>query len=282
MLLLPKKLFGGILMHNNTNLDCLAKVDDGTFARPKAKSNFMYRRQKINGICTSLKKSCEEYSPKKTIESINDYIEAGDRIIYSEITTIVYTMSPEEQGTFNSNLEILMNYALSEDSKTSKVMQDTVIRLWDHVHLAMSQLGNAKEILEKSTMEVKQSLYDELYKEFKGIEKEYITILGIFASIIISFVAGITFSTSVLENMHSVGIYRLVLVILLIAFVLLNVINLLVRYIFRLNKADNCKFPIWQVDLVIVCLLILLAVCWILNVDQLPEFISQFLPWIEK
>lgn len=268
-------------MANNDNLERLTIADDGTIAKPRAKSNFMYRRQKIVGICTSLRKPCEEYSPAKTIESINDYIEAGDRIIYSEITTIVYAMSPEEQGTFNTNLETLMNYALSKDSETPKPMQDTVIRLWDHVHLAMRQVGNAREILEKSTAETKQSLYDELYKEFKGIEKEYITILGIFASIIISFVAGITFSTSVLENMHNVGVYRLVLVILLIAFVLLNAINLLVRYIFRLNKAESCKFPMWQIDVILAGLLVLLLISWIFSFDQLPEFVGQNLPWVK-
>lgn len=93
-------------------------------------------------------------------------------------------------------------------------------------------------------LETKQPLYDELYKEFKSIVKEYITILGIFLPLLF-FVAGITFLTSVRKNMHSAGIYRRVLVILLIAFVLLKAINLLVRYIFRLNKAESCKFPIW-------------------------------------
>lgn len=281
MLSSRRRLSGGISMANHDKLDRLARDDNGTLAKPRAKSNFMYRRKKIVGICASLSKPCEGYSPAKTIESIDDYIKAGDRIIYSEITTIVYAMTPEEQGTFNSNLETLMDYALSEESKTPKVMQDTVIRLWDHVHLAMKQDGNVKEILEKSTSEAKQSLRDELYKEFKGIEKEYITILGIFASIIISFVAGITFLTSVFENMHSVGIYRLVLVILLIGFVLLNTINLLVRYIFRLNKAENSKFPMWQLNLILASLLALLLVCWLLSVDQLPAFINQFLPWMK-
>lgn len=279
-------------MANNDDLDRLVRDDNGDVTKPQAKSYFMHRRQKIVGICASLRKPCEEYSPEETLESIRDYMSEGDRIIYSEITSIVYTMPSEEQATFNSNLEALVDYALNEEFKDSKDMQDiqdAVIRLWDHVHLAMRQVGNAKEILEKSTVEVKQSLHDELhdelysklYDEFKGIEKEYITILGIFSSIIISFVAGITFSTSVLENMNSVGIYRLVLVILLIAFVMLNAINLLVRYIFRLNKADSAKFPMWQIDLILASLLVLLLICWILNLDQLPEFISQFLPWIE-
>ena len=135
-------------MANNANLDRLTRADDGTIAKPRAKSNFMYRRKKVVGICTSLRKPCEEYSPAKTIESINAYVNAGDRIIYSEITTIVYAMSPEEQGIFNSNLESLMDYVLNEESNTPKSMQDTVIRLWDHVHLAMRQVGNARKYLE--------------------------------------------------------------------------------------------------------------------------------------
>lgn len=267
-------------MADNFNLDLLARDDDGNLVTPQASPKLMDRRQKIIKICTSLREPYKSYFPEKTIEAIDDYTKAWNRIIYSEITSIVYAMSPEEQGTFSSNLENLMDYALNEKSEISPSMQDAVIRLWDHVHLAMRQVGNAKEILEKSTAETKQSLHDELYKEFKGMEKEYITILGIFASIIISFVAGITFSTSVLENMHSVGIYRLVLVILLIAFVLLNAINLLVRYIFRLNKAENCQFPMWQIDLILAVLLVLLLIGWILSVDQLPEFIGKFLPWI--
>lgn len=178
-------------MANNDDLDRLVRDDNGDVTKPQAKSYFMHRRQKIVGICASLRKPCEEYSPEETLESIRDYMSEGDRIIYSEITSIVYTMPSEEQATFNSNLEALVDYALNEEFKDSKDMQDiqdAVIRLWDHVHLAMRQVGNAKEILEKSTVEVKQSLHDELhdelysklYDEFKGIEKEYITILGIF------------------------------------------------------------------------------------------------------
>ncbi|MDM8240130.1 hypothetical protein QUW63_13620 [Pseudoflavonifractor phocaeensis] len=263
------------------NLDQLTRVEGGSFSGPQAKSNFEYRCRKVIGICNSLSKSCEEYNPQKTIDSINDYISAGERIIYSEITNRVYGMSPQEQSTFNSNLERLLDFAFDEGSAKNKDIQDIVIRLWDHVHLAMRQVGNAQEILQKSTQETKEALYNELYKEFKGIEKEYITILGIFSTIIISFVAGITFSTSVLENMHSVGIYRLVLVILLIGFVLLNTINLFVRYIFRLNKAEDCNVPIRWLNIILGILLALLIVCWILSVDKLPAFIGDILPWTE-
>lgn len=278
-------------MPDRADLDRLAKTDEGDDMQPKAKSVFDDRRNKVIEICNSLGKPSAEYSPSGTMHLIEEYIKAWNRIIYSEITNIVYEMPSEEQGTFNSNLEKLMSYVLNEDPNPNEEIQDTVIRLWDHVHLAMKQVGNAKEILEKSTTEVKRGLHDklyhelrdelynELYTEFKGMEKEYITILGIFSSVVLSFVAGITFSTSVLENMHNVGIYRLVLVILLIAFVLLNTVNLLVRYIFRLNRAEDCKFPMRQLNEILGILLLSLLVSWVLNVDQIPEFVGAFLPW---
>ena len=84
-------------MANNANLDRLTRADDGTIAKPRAKSNFMYRRKKVVGICTSLRKPCEEYSPAKTIESINAYVNAGDRIIYSEIK---YSLQGTTQGRY--------------------------------------------------------------------------------------------------------------------------------------------------------------------------------------
>lgn len=271
-------------MPNNNEVKHLFKIDDGTFHCQKAKSSFRYRCRKTVGICDSLQKPVGEYSPAKTVESIQAYITAGDRIIYSEITKIVYNMPSKKQATFNSNLESLMDYVLNEESNTEQSVQNAVIRLWDHAHLAMHQVENAKEILEKSTAQVKETLHDELYEEFKGMEKEYITILGIFSSVVISFVAGITFSTSVLENMHNVGIFRLVLVILLIAFAMLNVINLLVRYIFSLNKKESCKFPMSALNAIFAVLLLLLVLCWTFSLDQLPDFLGNCLqlPWVKQ
>ncbi len=270
-------------MAETDNLDKLTRAETGDHAKPDTKYNFEYRRRKVISICKSLTIHSEDYDPSKTVDSISGYMSTdSERIIYSEITDHVYSMSSEEQGIFNSNLEKLLNYVLSKDNAVSKTIQNSVIRLWDHVHLAMRQVDNAKQILETSTSEAKQSLYDELYREFKGMEKEYITILGIFATIVISFVSGITFSTSVLQNMHSVGIYRLTFVLLAIAFVLLNTINMLIQYIFRLNNEGNYKFPIRGLNITIALLLALLIIAWLLNLKELPSFIRDFLPWISS
>ena len=63
------------------------------------------------------------------------------------------------------------------------------------------------------------------------MQRDYITILGIFASIIITFVAGIGVSGSVLNNIDKVSIYRLTFIILLLALFLSNLLNMLFEFI---------------------------------------------------
>ena len=67
------------------------------------------------------------------------------------------------------------------------------------------------------------------------MQKDYITILGIFSSIVITFVAGMVFSSSILNNIDKVSIYRLTFVIILIAMMLFNLLNLLLDFIAKVN-----------------------------------------------
>ena len=61
---------------------------------------------------------------------------------------------------------------------------------------------------------------EESHKEIKGIQKEYITILGIFAAIMLAFVGAFTFSTSVLNNLGKADTLELVAVAIVIGLVL--------------------------------------------------------------
>ena len=72
-----------------------------------------------------------------------------------------------------------------------------------------------------------------------GIEREYVTILGIFASIVLAFVGGITFTTSVLQNIDKVSVFRLILTVDVIGAVLVNVIYLLISFILKINDKDK-------------------------------------------
>lgn len=113
------------------------------------------------------------------------------------------------------------------------------------------------------------------------VEKEYISILGIFAAIVLAFVGGITFSTSVLQNISAVSAFRLLLVVDFLAFVLINVIYILVKFIFTINEKNAKLFNIKSLNIACLVIAVIILIAWLLNVNEMPDFISQFLPWIK-
>ena len=75
----------------------------------------------------------------------------------------------------------------------------------------------------------------DLHSEIKGVEKEYITILGIFAAIMLAFVGTFTFSTSVLNNVTDTNVYKLAVISIVIGFVFYNLVGMLIGFIKEIN-----------------------------------------------
>ena len=81
---------------------------------------------------------------------------------------------------------------------------------------------------------------EESHKEIKGIQKEYITILGIFAAIMLAFVGAFTFSTSVLNNLGKTGTLELVAVAIVIGLVFVLLISILIDFLRDINDKVVC------------------------------------------
>ena len=112
-------------------------------------------------------------------------------------------------------------------------------------------LEDAKSNLENSHKRIEDKI--------DNSQKEYIAILGIFAAVVLTFIAGIAFSTSVLQNINNVSIYRIVLIVLLIGLVLTNVLYGLFCTIERLiGKKDShsIKSLLIADGIFIVCILL--------------------------
>lgn len=113
----------------------------------------------------------------------------------------------------------------------SDELQEMVIRIYDHCQLAIHQRDNVKNSFVNGVADTKQ----ELTNQFKGIEKEYISILGIFASVVLAFVGGLTFSTSVLDNIDKASIYRLVIISCIVGLVFFDLVWLMVDLVRSIN-----------------------------------------------
>ena len=77
----------------------------------------------------------------------------------------------------------------------------------------------------------------------KDMQKDYITILGIFAAIILAFTGQFAFSSSILENIGSSTAYRLVLIALIIGLVFFNLIWVLIDFIREICGKDISTQP---------------------------------------
>lgn len=259
-------------------------------------------RKKITKIIESLIIPANKFEPENVIVEIQNYLANNytkGRIIYSEISSLIFGFSDDQIGCLLTNAEKLLTYAMEKkdlDADCHKI----IIKLYDHCNLANNQKlmsfspQNAiEEFITKKVKESKDTIdnevksfqieskekMDDFEKELKSKEKQYISILGIFASIVLAFVGGLAFSTSVLQNIHLASIYRLLMVVDILALVLTNIIYLLVQFICKINEKTLKFFPIKIFNIIAFVFMGVVIIAWILSASSLPEFVRQVLPW---
>ena len=260
------------------NVDVLLRTTDNRTMSLEQSKKYTYTKRKIKGICKALSLNTQKYDPQKTVENIASYISSEnklDRILYSEISNYIYSLEMSERGIFATNVEKLLLYSLDDNNGVNDDCKKIIAKIYDHFQLALHQIENVYNIFANSIEDAKENLQ----KQIKSVEKEYISILGIFASIVLAFVGGITFSTSVLQNISAVIVFRLLLVVDFLAFVLINLIYILVKFIFTINEKNTKLFNIKALNIARLVIAMIIVISWILNANQIPDFISQFLPW---
>lgn len=279
-------------MASNEKLNALDRTDDGATSHVVKLDNskkYNNSKRKINQICRNLTLDTKSFIPIKSVEQIAVYLRTKDkmtRILYSEISNYMFNMESEQRMVFLTNVESLLIFSLDVGNLSGVILDkdpDTlvddiakiIVKIYDHTQLVNYQIENMNTIFAQSISDAKL----DLHKEIKGIEKEYISIFGIFAAIVLAFVGGITFSSSVLQNIGKVSIYRLLVVVVMLAFVIVNVIWLLIKFIAEINDKDIKLFKIGLFDTVCGILMIGIIVAWALNLEQVAQFISTYLPW---
>lgn len=259
--------------------------------------NLLFKLAVSQMTLSSNKDKSEVYRELEDIYS--SYDDSEDfRHFYSDIFAV---LSMIDKDSSLGNMEILSQNmdiirqgyrSMNTDSDGNQInIEKQINKLYDHVNLEIARMNyfketemrtddklqNVSETLGNITDNVQQmknavSMADEM-------QKQYITILGIFASIVLAFVGGITFSSSVLQNMENVSIYRLLVIVVILAFVLVNVIWLLIKFIIQVNDGDTKVFNIKAFNIICGISIIVIFIAWLLNAQSISEFVSQYLPW---
>lgn len=195
------------------------------------------------------------------------------------------------------NLDIArLNYFKTIESRTQSELQkvngamnkvETSVNGFEksitEAEISVSEVKKSITEAETSVNEIKTNIkkMESNIKKADDMEKQYITILGIFAAIVLAFTGGIAFSTSVLENIANASIYRLVFITVALAFVLSNTVYILTRFILELNKKENevIKYPTFMIVLNVVCIvaIVIIIIGWLFDVKRAAEL---FRNWI--
>jgi len=252
------------------NVKNLFRADDESAVKKQSSYTINKSHTKVNdaqrrilGICRGLSVDSRSYKPDITIKSILDYIDSKNdvhRLLYSQISNYIFSLDEKRRGIFSTNIDKLLTYALDDNNEIGDECKKMVVKIYDHFQLAISQIENIKSTFATGIEETK----DSLLRETKSIQKEYVAILGIFAAIVLAFVGGITFSSSVLQNINGVSIYRVILVALVIGLVLVNILYGLFYYIDRLVrvKSEPKIKPLFIANGIILVLIIGVIVSW--------------------
>lgn len=217
-------------------LDKLAKGYGEVDETPaKSAKTINTAKRRLRDIYQPLTLGANQYSPERTVNSVEKFIKENpvQRIFYSEISSFISGLSENGRATVSANLDTLVSYVI--DNEVSSDIQKICIKIYDHFQLNLIQFENAKAASDKAIAESITGEKEKLHSEVKSIEKEYITILGIFVSIMLAFVGGFTFSTSVLNNVSDINLYTLVIIALVIGLVFVILITILLDFLREIN-----------------------------------------------
>lgn len=108
---------------------------------------------------------------------------------------------------------------------------------------------NIKDEYQRDVSKATQKLHEDINEQLRHVQDEsskmraeYISILGIFASIVLAFVGSLTYSTSVLSNIHKASIYRIVILAALIGMVMIFILWLMMDFIKSIHGQNKRKY----------------------------------------
>lgn len=134
-------------------------------------------------------------------------------------------------------------------------IENNLMKLYDHIRLEIVRIGAIREAniqfkdeLDKAQKDVKQT-QDDLNKAQKKLTKatvkasstqqDYITILGIFAAVVIGATGSMTFTSSILQNLSNMQLGQAGFAFSFAALLFLNIIIILTEFIHKIQTKTD-------------------------------------------
>lgn len=247
--------------------------------------DFLNKQEKsIQTIFQDLER--KDFDSKQTFIKLIEYIKGNNRILYSTISNIIYAIYENAQNdrsnsseTILAHLGDLLTYSNNIDKKTfdKKISEDdisnaktSVIKIWDHVNLAIQQYTILKQSDKEYDEKFKSHIVEFKEKMQKEIIAQMITMVSIFTALAFLIFGSISFLDNIFENGNQ-PLLRIMSVGLIWGLCVSNMIFMFLSCAGKLSNMSICsdnapsapfskKYPIvfWTNFVLLVLLLTLL------------------------
>ena len=214
------------------------------------------------------------------------------RHFYSDIFSALTQINDgDDQGSIDvlgQNMNILLcGYQAKNSDDEGKLIDisDQIRKLYDHISLDIARIkysekGDVEVSGQESIEKIRSQINDDESKiitlqnsvkeatlKADKMQKEYVSILAIFAAVIGVFFSGVGFSTSVLSNIDKSSIYRILLGVTILGMFLFNLLALLLGFIREIVVNKTWSLRVYIIgNLAFIIILALIYVAWIFQV----------------
>ena len=246
--------------------------------------------ERILEICEVLLTDSSKFGKKEveeTFDKIFQYIREYHRILYSQISNMVYAFNNEHTteegfnglGTMVSNIEKIVAYTetvsykdkkleaeQSGEKKTYEDVDKALIKIWDHVNLAYAQYSGLKQTDEEYKRKFDLNITSFKEEVIKDMNAQLLTMIGIFTALAFVVFGGISSLGSIFSNLD-IPLLKVIIIGCIWGLCLLNLIFIFLFCVGKMTglnfKSDldpdaNIiqKYPIvWWSDLIILTIL---------------------------
>lgn len=248
------------------------------------------------------------------IDIFREIYSGGFRHSYSSLTGIMLRVNKENEDAFDcilDNLSVIQESISESDDELGKALD----KLYDHLSLESvrinqlnadynQKIANLRDMIahvedEKKQLEDSFSLkISKLENEANKSKTEVVTILSIFAAIVLTFMGGMSFTSSTFKGIAAVSIYRLIGVEIICGLVIFNTIATLIYLVSKIVdkkisvkcKTDECdctkkcwavkklrkKYPfIFWFNFIMITFMLIDVFAWCIDASEVVEYIRQ-------
>lgn len=174
----------------------------------------------------------------------------GFRHWYSLISDFLEKQTPDIYSTLENALSWISEYG-KKNFPACDETNSGIDKLLDHIELESRRIDRMKAVRETSvttnelyikTVEVATKAQDsanDATEKIAHFHEQSVEILSIFSAVVLAFMGGISFSNAILQNFQNGSMFRLIVTIVLLGFIVCNALFILLRCILYIIYKDK-------------------------------------------